>query len=59
MEAFKRFEETCRAFLDPSFYPHPVRDIERRDTHISAVFLTGDWAYKLKKIGRASCRERV
>ena len=49
MEAFKRFEETCRAFLDPSFYPHPVRDIERRDTHISAVFLTGDWVYKLKK----------
>ncbi|MHC1742757.1 MAG: AAA family ATPase [Syntrophobacteraceae bacterium] len=49
MEAMKRFEETCRAFLDPSFYPHSVREIERRDTHISAVFLTGDWAYKLKK----------
>lgn len=49
MEALKRFEETCRAFLNPSFYPHPVRQIERRDTHISTVFLTGDWAYKLKK----------
>jgi uncharacterized protein len=49
MEALKRFEETCRAFLDPAFYPHPVRELERRDTHISAVFLTGDWAYKLKK----------
>lgn len=49
MEALKRFEQTCRAFLDPTFYPHPVRELERRDTHISAVFLTGDWAYKLKK----------
>jgi hypothetical protein len=26
-----------------------VNTIERRDTHISAVFLTGDWVYKLKK----------
>lgn len=49
MEALKRFEDTCRAFLDPAFYPHPVDEIERRDTHISAVFLTGKWVYKLKK----------
>ncbi len=34
---------------DPAFYPHPVSRIERRDTHISAVFLTGDVVYKLKK----------
>lgn len=34
---------------DPAFYPHPVHALERRDTHISAVFLTGDWVYKLKK----------
>lgn len=37
------------AFADPAFYPHPVSRIERRDTHISAVFLTGQWVYKLKK----------
>lgn len=49
MEALKHFEKTCRAFLNPAFYPHPVYQLERRDTHISAVFLTGDWAYKLKK----------
>lgn len=34
---------------DPAFYPHPVFGLERRDTHISAVFLTGNWVYKLKK----------
>ncbi len=44
-----RFESVCLAFADPAFYPHAVRRIERRDTHISAVFLTGDWVYKLKK----------
>jgi aminoglycoside phosphotransferase family enzyme/predicted kinase len=34
---------------DADFYPHSVSRLERRDTHISAVFLTGDWVYKLKK----------
>lgn len=34
---------------DPAFYPHAAGLVERRDTHISIVFLTGDWAYKLKK----------
>ena len=34
---------------DPSFYPHPVSRVERRDTHISTVFLTGRHVYKLKK----------
>jgi hypothetical protein len=43
------FESICRAMVDASFYPHAVSRIERRDTHISAVFLTGDWVYKLKK----------
>jgi hypothetical protein len=44
-----RFERLCIAMSDPDFYPHSVTHIERRDTHISAVFLTGDWVYKLKK----------
>ncbi|NTW36015.1 MAG: AAA family ATPase [Syntrophobacteraceae bacterium] len=44
-----RFESICLALTDASFYPHAVRRIERRDTHISAVFLTGNWVYKLKK----------
>jgi len=33
----------------PGFYPHPVESIERRETHISTVFLTGPFVYKIKK----------
>jgi len=46
---FESFEKICQALADPGFYPHPVSRLERRDTHISAVFLTGQWVYKLKK----------
>jgi len=38
-----------KALNDPSFYDHPVRRVEYLQTHISSVFLTGDYAYKLKK----------
>jgi aminoglycoside phosphotransferase family enzyme len=30
-------------------YPHPARDLERKETHMSWVFLAGDKVYKLKK----------
>lgn len=34
----------------PEFYPHPVQTpIPLVQTHVSQVFLTGDYAYKLKK----------
>jgi len=33
----------------PEFYPHPVKEVEQRETHISKVFLTGDYVYKIKK----------
>ncbi|MEJ2167035.1 MAG: hypothetical protein P8X90_16010 [Desulfobacterales bacterium] len=33
----------------PDFYPHPVRSVTLRETHISMVFLTGDYVYKIKK----------
>jgi len=49
MSEWQQFEEVCQAMADPAFYPHPVSSVERRETHISVVFLTGDWAYKLKK----------
>src|SRR5512135_335799 len=49
MHDWQLLEAICQAMADPSFYPHPVRKLERRDTHISAVFLTGNWVYKLKK----------
>jgi uncharacterized protein len=36
--------------LLPEFYPHPVTEpIASIQTHISTVFLTGEFAYKLKK----------
>ncbi len=34
----------------PGFYPHPVQEpIQLLQTHVSYVFLTGDYAYKVKK----------
>jgi aminoglycoside phosphotransferase family enzyme/predicted kinase len=38
-----------RALHDPACYDHPVRDIHLIETHISWVFLTGSYAYKIKK----------
>jgi len=38
-----------RAFLKSDFYSHPTSDINMIQTHISWVFLSGDYAYKLKK----------
>ncbi len=37
------------ALLQPRAYPHAPRRIEHLETHISHVFLTGPWAYKIKK----------
>ncbi|VTU00091.1 aminoglycoside phosphotransferase : Uncharacterized protein OS=Desulfomonile tiedjei (strain ATCC 49306 / DSM 6799 / DCB-1) GN=Desti_1127 PE=4 SV=1: AAA_33 [Gemmataceae bacterium] len=33
----------------PEAYPHPAAAVEVRQTHISVVFLAGDFVYKLKK----------
>jgi len=42
--------QLLQSLSDPQFYPHPCDDpIQLIQTHISAVFLTGDFAYKLKK----------
>ena len=35
--------------LAPDAYPHSVESIELRETHISWVLLTGQFAYKIKK----------
>ncbi|NCD26184.1 MAG: hypothetical protein EOL86_11425 [Deltaproteobacteria bacterium] len=43
------FDSVCLAMADPAFYPHPINRLEIRQTHISTVFLTGEWVYKLKK----------
>src|SRR5579875_1707683 len=37
------------ALMDPVAYPDPVREVEVRQTHISAVFLAGAYVYKVKK----------
>ncbi len=34
---------------NPEAYPHPTQSIEMIETHISWVFLTGPFAYKIKK----------
>ncbi|WP_044410579.1 bifunctional aminoglycoside phosphotransferase/ATP-binding protein [Thiomicrospira microaerophila] len=34
---------------NPENYPAEVESVQLIETHISAVFLTGEWAYKLKK----------
>lgn len=36
------------AMQQPEFYPHPVSAVELRQTHISTVFLTGSFVYKIK-----------
>ena len=41
--------QLVKALSEPSFYPHPVDEVRFLQTHISSVFLTGDFVYKLKK----------
>jgi aminoglycoside phosphotransferase family enzyme/predicted kinase len=43
------FQELIAALTDPGAYPFPVASVEVRQTHISAVFLAGAYAYKVKK----------
>lgn len=43
------FDQIVDQLSNPDFYPHPVKLITKIETHISIVFLTGDYAYKLKK----------
>jgi aminoglycoside phosphotransferase family enzyme/predicted kinase len=42
-------DDLVRALLDPAAYDHPVAAVELFETHISWVFLTGPYAYKVKK----------
>src|SRR5215831_1288295 len=37
------------ALSRPAAYPYPAEAVEVRQTHISAVFLAGPFAYKVKK----------
>ncbi|HIK10743.1 MAG TPA: AAA family ATPase [Oscillatoriaceae cyanobacterium M33_DOE_052] len=45
-----QFSPLIEAMLKPEFYPHPVTSpVQLIQTHVSYVFLTGDYAYKVKK----------
>ena len=37
------------ALKNPAVYDHPVEKVEWVETHISWIFLTGAYAYKIKK----------
>ena len=37
------------ALQNPALFPHPVKEFQLIETHISWVLLTGDYAYKIKK----------
>ena len=65
-------EQLRAALARPEAYPHHPGLVEVRETHISWVFLAGEFAYKLKKPlvldfvdygtakqRRAMCREEV
>ena len=41
--------QLIEALSDPSAYPEAVEAVEVHQTHISAVFLAGPLAYKIKK----------
>jgi uncharacterized protein len=49
MDDATRLDRLSRAMQKPEFYLHETKDVEVRETHISKVFLTGDWVYKIKK----------
>ena len=43
------YPDIISALQQPSAYPHPVEQVTHLQTHISDIFLTGKFAYKLKK----------
>jgi uncharacterized protein len=47
--ASPQFQEILEALGRPEAYPHPAAAIKSHQTHISAVFLAGPYAYKVKK----------
>ncbi len=44
-----RYQDMIHALLDPAAYPHGTGEIGHLHTHISDIFLAGDYAYKIKK----------
>ncbi|MBI9073760.1 MAG: AAA family ATPase [Desulfatibacillum sp.] len=48
-QAAPHVEQLGEAMTKPAFYPFPVDRVEVHSTHISLVFVAGDFAYKIKK----------
>lgn len=44
-----KFSRLVQTLSRPEAYPHAARDVQVRQTHLSAVFLAGKYAYKIKK----------
>ena len=42
-------DQLCRFLTSPQAYPEPTTQVKRLETHISHVFVTDRFAYKLKK----------
>lgn len=42
-------ENRIRSLLQPAAYPDPPHDVQLLQTHVSWIFLAGDYAYKIKK----------
>ena len=49
MNQTQLFDQICDTMTNPQSYPHAVDEVVRLETHISVVFLTGTFVYKLKK----------
>ncbi len=47
-------DKLVAALLEPAAYPHPADEVRLLETHISWVFLAGEFAYKVKKPIRLS-----
>ncbi len=46
---YNKIETLINSLREPEVYPHPVSDVSLIETHISWVFLTGKYVYKIKK----------
>ncbi len=49
IKKFMTHSELLASMQEPRFYPHPVHEIKLTETHISYVFLTESFVYKVKK----------
>jgi aminoglycoside phosphotransferase family enzyme len=54
IEPLSSLEATVAFLLQAKSYPEPTQNVEAVETHMSWVFLTGRFAYKLKKPAKTS-----